>query len=92
MPPPLPPIGDVVDKLIGEWRSGTLEITADSTGSFKTSLFHGDFDLNVIHPVTNSSTTLSFKVAADIPQQSVPIQLSLKFIDTKQFQRQVEII
>ncbi|KAK9286877.1 hypothetical protein L1049_015283 [Liquidambar formosana] len=90
------PIGDVVDKLIGEWRSGTLEITADSTGSFKTSLFHGDYDLTVIHPVTNSSTTLSFKVAADIPQQSVPVQGELVTIvvlwRNEEFHRNLHLI
>lgn len=71
------PAGDVVDKLLGEWKTGTLKTTADDRGFIDVSLFHGDYDVTVKHPVTNSSTTLSFTVTKDIPKGFFNLQVHM---------------
>ncbi|XP_037494057.1 endo-1,4-beta-xylanase 5-like [Jatropha curcas] len=56
------PSGDVVDKLLNEWKFKTTEIKADSEGSFEVSLFHGDYDITIKDQFTNSSTYLNYKL------------------------------
>ncbi|KDP44504.1 hypothetical protein JCGZ_16337 [Jatropha curcas] len=56
------PSGDVVDKLFNEWKFKTTEIKADSEGSFEVSLFHGDYDITIKDPFTNSSTYFNYKL------------------------------
>lgn len=56
------PSGDVVDKLIDEWRTKPTETKADGEGYFEMSLFHGDYNITIKNPVTNCSTTLSYRV------------------------------
>ncbi|XP_042491362.1 endo-1,4-beta-xylanase 5-like [Macadamia integrifolia] len=56
------PAGDVVDKLINEWRHSNLVLSTDTNGSFEVSLFHGDYDITMTHPSMNSTLTHSFKV------------------------------
>ncbi|XP_022149135.1 uncharacterized protein LOC111017628 [Momordica charantia] len=66
--------GDVVDKLLAEWKSTGLEITADDRGLVDASLFHGDYDITVQHPVTNSSISVSIRVAEDAAHQTFNVQ------------------
>ncbi|PIA51228.1 hypothetical protein AQUCO_01100219v1, partial [Aquilegia coerulea] len=48
------PTGDVVDKLLHEWTHNNLaEVRTDSNGFFETSLYHGDYDVTLIHPTKN---------------------------------------
>lgn len=56
--------GDVVDKLLHEW-GGRIAGTTDANGFFEASLFHGDYDVKIIHQgVSNSSlTSNNLKVA-----------------------------
>ncbi|XP_008455522.2 endo-1,4-beta-xylanase 5-like [Cucumis melo] len=51
------PTGDVVDKLLKEWGiKGSITATTDSNGFFETSLFHGEYEMKILHPsVTESS-------------------------------------
>ncbi|KAG6761292.1 hypothetical protein POTOM_034505 [Populus tomentosa] len=56
------PSGDVVDKLLDEWRTKPTETKADGEGYFEMSLFHGDYNITIRNPVTNCSTTLSCRV------------------------------
>nr|VDD00219.1 unnamed protein product [Brassica oleracea] len=61
------PTGDVVDKLLREWgglRGKTTGLT-DADGYFEASLFHGDYDLSIAHPLTNSTASHSFKLTSD---------------------------
>ncbi|TXG64096.1 hypothetical protein EZV62_011090 [Acer yangbiense] len=71
--------GDVVDKLLGEWKSGddlVVETSAAGNNGFsEISLFHGDYNLTIKHPVTNSSTSISFKVTKDLPRGTVYVQI-----------------
>lgn len=71
--------GNVVDKLLGEWKSENLETTTDGRGfSPEISLFHGDYDVVVSHPATKSSTSVSFTVSKDsIPQQITRFEIEV---------------
>ncbi|OUZ99552.1 Glycoside hydrolase [Macleaya cordata] len=65
--------GAVVDKLLKEWKLGKFEATTDSDGSLETALFHGEYDLTVTHPVTNSSRVLHFKVAKGVSEEIIHV-------------------
>ncbi|GMN37907.1 hypothetical protein TIFTF001_007199 [Ficus carica] len=69
------PVGDVVDKLIKEWNFRTLETRTDGKGIIDVSLFHGDYDVIVKHPVTNSSATLSLSVTNEKPQATINVPI-----------------
>jgi len=61
------PTGDVVDKLLREWgglRSQTTGVT-DANGLFEAPLFHGDYDLRISHPLTNSKASYNFTLTSD---------------------------
>nr|CAD1837817.1 unnamed protein product [Ananas comosus var. bracteatus] len=47
--------GNVVDKLIAEWKTGRAVGSTDKNGYFETQLFHGDYDILLSHPSVNSS-------------------------------------
>lgn len=47
--------GDVVDRLIREWKSDILGAETDSEGLFEVSLFHGEHEVTVTHPRNNKS-------------------------------------
>ena len=66
-------IGDVVDKLIAEWKTGTLELTTDDQGYIDASLFHGDYEVTAEDKFAKSSATLSFKVTKDEKQAFVRV-------------------
>ncbi|OUZ99551.1 Glycoside hydrolase [Macleaya cordata] len=67
------PTGDVVDKLLKEWKSKTLEATTNGDGYLETSLFHGEYDLTVKHPMRNSSRFLRFEVAKEGPEEIIHV-------------------
>ncbi|KAJ1402852.1 Glycoside hydrolase family 10 domain [Sesbania bispinosa] len=64
------PIGDVVDKLIYEWGTGPQKAIADSSGIVDISLHHGDYDVTVIHPLTNFSKTMKLSVRRGFSQET----------------------
>ncbi|XP_054824891.1 endo-1,4-beta-xylanase 5-like [Prosopis cineraria] len=52
------PTGDVVDKLLHEWGFNTkLKGATDPNGLFEASLFHGDYQVKVTHPVMTNFTS-----------------------------------
>ena len=59
------PAGDVVDKLLYEWgfKKVVVQGTADSTGFFETSLFHGDYEVKVDDPRVTSYNSFSQKLS-----------------------------
>ncbi|KAF7811085.1 endo-1,4-beta-xylanase 5-like isoform X2 [Senna tora] len=69
------PAGDVVDKLLKEWKSGPMKAQADSNGFVDVSLFHGDYDVTVVHPITKSSITQKLSVHKDAPQETVQLKI-----------------
>ncbi|XP_010432505.1 PREDICTED: uncharacterized protein LOC104716768 [Camelina sativa] len=60
--------GDVVDKLLHEWGGFRRQTTgvSDADGFFEASLFHGDYDIKIAHPLTNSEVSHSFKLTSDV--------------------------
>ncbi|KAJ6905758.1 hypothetical protein NC652_023499 [Populus alba x Populus x berolinensis] len=70
------PSGNVVDKLIAEWKTGTLKVVADSQGFAEASLFQGDYNLIVKHPVTNLLTRLRFKAKEDKSQETTVLHVT----------------
>ncbi|XP_022942930.1 uncharacterized protein LOC111447814 [Cucurbita moschata] len=70
------PAGDVVDKLLAEWKSPNLEITDDGEGFVEALLFHGDYNVTVQHPGTKSATSVSIRVSEDAAYQTFNVQLS----------------
>ncbi|XP_038903280.1 endo-1,4-beta-xylanase 5-like [Benincasa hispida] len=69
------PAGDVVDKLLAEWKSPIFEITADDEGFVDASLFHGDYNVTVQHPRTNSSISVSIRVTEEAAHRTLNVQL-----------------
>ena len=69
------PAGDVVDKLLNEWKTGSVQVKTDSKGFVDVSLFHGDYDVTVIHPVTKSSSTTNLSVKKQTPQDIVQVHV-----------------
>jgi GH35 family endo-1,4-beta-xylanase len=56
------PQGDVVDRLIAEWRATPRGATTDAQGYFEAQLPHGEYKVTVSHPVLNSSVSRSVKI------------------------------
>ncbi|RWW01423.1 hypothetical protein GW17_00035542 [Ensete ventricosum] len=56
------PAGDVVDKLIFEWRSANVAATTDADGLLRAELFHGEYKITINHPSSNSSSVQSLTV------------------------------
>ncbi|KAF0918122.1 hypothetical protein E2562_022708 [Oryza meyeriana var. granulata] len=56
------PAGDVVDKLIREWKTRSHVGVADADGYYETELFHGDYKVTVTHPAANSTVAQSLSV------------------------------
>ncbi|PIA60877.1 hypothetical protein AQUCO_00300413v1, partial [Aquilegia coerulea] len=71
------PTGDVVDKLISEWTQKNLVGTTNNNGFFETSLFHGDYEVEITHPKRNSSLAQNFKVTAIESSQGTTLQLHI---------------
>ncbi|WOG95755.1 hypothetical protein DCAR_0415085 [Daucus carota subsp. sativus] len=61
------PVGDLVDRLLNEWRSEVEEFTADDNGLLEVSLFHGEYEVTVLHPTKNSSTIQSVEINDKLP-------------------------
>ncbi|KAL6867317.1 hypothetical protein ACP4OV_015341 [Aristida adscensionis] len=55
------PQGDVVDRLIAEWRA-TPRGATDAQGYFEADLAHGEYTVTVSHPALNASVSRSVKV------------------------------
>lgn len=56
------PVGDVVDKLIGEWKTHSHVGVADAEGYYEAELFHGEYKVTVAHPAANSTAVQSLMV------------------------------
>jgi hypothetical protein len=56
------PQGDVVDRLIAEWRATPRTGATDAQGYFEAELVQGEYKVTVSHPTLNSSISRSVKV------------------------------
>ncbi|KAH1158531.1 hypothetical protein GLYMA_11G105100v4 [Glycine max] len=50
------PAGNVVDRLLSEWRLSKLSGMTDQNGFFEANLFHGDYEMEISHPVMKNYT------------------------------------
>ncbi|XP_056163514.1 endo-1,4-beta-xylanase 5-like isoform X1 [Syzygium oleosum] len=69
------PAGDVVDNLIEEWKCRDIEACTDGGGFFSTSLLHGDYEITLIDPATNCSSTSRFEVTRDSSGRTFHFQI-----------------
>ncbi|XP_058773666.1 endo-1,4-beta-xylanase 5-like [Vicia villosa] len=69
------PIGDAMDKLISEWGTGTQTVIADRRGIVDISLHHGDYDITVTHPLTQSSKKLNISVGKAFSQEIIHVKM-----------------
>ncbi|XP_061373932.1 endo-1,4-beta-xylanase 5-like [Gastrolobium bilobum] len=69
------PAGNVVDKLIHEWQTRSLEAIVDSRGCVDVLLHHGDFDVTVTHPLNHSSKTLNLSVRKDFSNETIHVMM-----------------
>uniref|UniRef100_A0A0D9XIU4 GH10 domain-containing protein n=1 Tax=Leersia perrieri TaxID=77586 RepID=A0A0D9XIU4_9ORYZ len=51
-------VGDVVDKLIAEWRTHPVAATTDADGVVELDLVHGEYNVTVTHPSIGSSAAV----------------------------------
>ncbi|AES62756.2 glycosyl hydrolase family 10 protein [Medicago truncatula] len=69
------PTGDIVDKLIREWGTGTHTAIADSRGIIDISLHHGDYDVTVTHPLTKHSKKLNISVKKGSSPETIHVKM-----------------
>jgi hypothetical protein len=50
------PTGYVVDKLLKEWGKTTIATMTDENGFLETSPFHGDYEVEIRHPIKKNYT------------------------------------
>lgn len=73
------PTGDVVDKLTSEFglTSGLAAGTTNANGFFEASLFHGDYEVKITHPLVDSPLVRGLNVAPTTePQQQLHVQFN----------------
>ena len=68
------PIGDLIDGLMEEWRTGEIEVVADLNGISEVSVFNGGYEVKVVDPVSNGSSCVSFKVDK-VSNKNVHVQI-----------------
>ncbi|CAM0871685.1 unnamed protein product [Alopecurus aequalis] len=56
------PQGDVVDRLLAEWRTAAQTGTTDAQGYFQAEVAHGEYKVTVSHPSLNTSVSQSVTV------------------------------
>uniref|UniRef100_A0A453KP14 GH10 domain-containing protein n=2 Tax=Aegilops tauschii TaxID=37682 RepID=A0A453KP14_AEGTS len=57
------PVGDLVDKLIAEWKTHKTSPATDANGMVELDLAHGDYKLTVDHP--SQTTAVSHTMTVD---------------------------
>ncbi|KAL5988224.1 hypothetical protein ACLOJK_035987 [Asimina triloba] len=62
------PTGNVVDKLLGEWKAAEVVGTTDQDGFFEVLLFHGDYNVTIAHPSLTSSSMMQ---AVEVGEEDV---------------------
>ncbi|KAJ0933544.1 putative endo-1,4-beta-xylanase [Helianthus annuus] len=70
------PVGDLIDRLMEEWRTGNIEVVSDNKGISRVSVFNGRYEVTVVDPVTDVSSSVTFKVdKVSIPDGNVHLQV-----------------
>ncbi|CAI0470540.1 unnamed protein product [Linum tenue] len=67
------PTGDVVDKLLHEWgggREASVVGETDANGYLEASLFHGDYNVSIVHPRLGNSGLVRKVVCLKVPLEA----------------------
>lgn len=67
--------GNVVDKLINEWRTEPQKAIADSRGIVDISLHHGEYDVIVTNPLTHHSKTMNISVRKGFSMETFQVKM-----------------
>ncbi|KAK4340036.1 hypothetical protein RND71_041498 [Anisodus tanguticus] len=59
------PSGEVVDKLLAEWKTTNVTGVSDNAGAFEVKVFHGDYHVTVYNPNTGANVTKEVQVYDD---------------------------
>ncbi|XP_016501395.1 endo-1,4-beta-xylanase 5-like isoform X2 [Nicotiana tabacum] len=70
------PSGDVVDKLLAEWKTTNLNGVTDKAGAFEVKVFHGDYYVTVYNPKTGANVTREVQVY-DNKSETVDVSITL---------------
>ncbi|CAN4107947.1 unnamed protein product [Withania somnifera] len=70
------PLGDVVDKLLAEWKITNLRGITDNAGSFEVKVFHGDYDVTVYNPDIGIHVTKKVQVYDD-KSETLDVSISM---------------
>lgn len=69
------PTGNVVDKLINEWRTGPHKAITDSKGIVDISLYLGEYDIIVTNPLTHHSKTMNISIRKGFSQKTIHVKM-----------------
>ncbi|KAI4990899.1 hypothetical protein ZWY2020_039270 [Hordeum vulgare] len=71
------PVGDLVDKLIAEWKTHKTSAATDANGMVELDLVHGDYKLTVNHPshTTAVSHTMTVDAASAASQHIITVKV-----------------
>ncbi|KAL6877596.1 hypothetical protein ACP4OV_012811 [Aristida adscensionis] len=72
------PVGDVVDKLIAEWKTHPAAAVTDGDGVVQLDLVHGEYNLTVTHPSLGAPAVHAVTVdsSSSAPEKVVDIKVS----------------
>lgn len=63
--------GDVIDKLIPEWKSASVVATTNTNGFYEAQLFQGDYKVRLNHTTADSSLVQSLVIDSESQQDIV---------------------
>ncbi|XP_037489695.1 endo-1,4-beta-xylanase 5-like [Triticum dicoccoides] len=71
------PTGNVVDKLIAEWKTHPVAATTDANGVAELNLVHGEYTFTVTHPSLESATahTLTVDASSSALEHAIDIKV-----------------
>jgi hypothetical protein len=74
------PAGNVVDKLIYEWGRAKISGTTDQSGILEVSLFHGDYKMEINHPIKKNYSTIHHLQVLPKDESNKTAQLKQLFV------------
>ena len=71
------PVGNVVDKLIAEWKTHNKAATTDENGIVELNLPHGEFNFTVTHPSVKGATihTMTVDAASSASEHTITVRV-----------------
>ena len=69
------PVGDLVDKLIAEWKTHNKAATTDENGIVELNLPHGEYNFTVTHPSVMGATTMTVDAASSASEHTITVRV-----------------